>query len=192
MHGVVTEVAPKRLVVKLGAQNAVMTPDDWRWTQNVDADSFLKTGDVVYVRIEGNGADGTLKASLQQDSGAQASMMAVDNSSGEVLAMVGGRDFALSQFNRATQSQRQVGSSFKPYVYTAAIEAGAKPTDIIVDGPTSFPTPSGWYTPHNYEGDYKGAMTLLNAFAESRNIPALSWQRTSASARSSRRRTASA
>jgi penicillin-binding protein 1A len=87
--------------------------------------------------------------------------------------MVGGRDFSLSQFNRATQSQRQVGSSFKPYVYTAAVEAGAKPTDIIVDGPTSFYTPSGPYTPHNYEGDYKGPMTLLNAFAESRNIPAL-------------------
>jgi penicillin-binding protein 1A len=99
--------------------------------------------------------------------------MAVDNVNGEVLAMVGGRDFALSQFNRATQAERQVGSSFKPYVYTTAIEAGAKPTDIITDVPTSFYTPNGPYTPHNYEGDYKGAMTLLNAFAESRNIPAL-------------------
>jgi penicillin-binding protein 1A len=99
--------------------------------------------------------------------------MAVDNASGEVLAMVGGRDFALSQFNRATQSQREVGSSFKPYVYTTAIEAGAKPTDLIVDGPVSFYTPNGPYTPHNYEGDYKGTMSLLMAFAESRNIPAL-------------------
>jgi penicillin-binding protein 1A len=87
--------------------------------------------------------------------------------------MVGGRDFALSQFNRATQAQRQVGSSFKPYVYTAAIESGMKPSDIVVDAPTSFKTPSGWYTPHNYEPDWKGAMTLTNAFAESRNIPAL-------------------
>ena len=100
-------------------------------------------------------------------------MMAVDNANGEVLAMVGGRDFALSQFNRATQAQREVGSSFKPYVYTTAVEAGAKPTDIIVDGPVSFYTPNGPYTPHNYEANYKGAMTLLNAFAESRNIPAL-------------------
>jgi penicillin-binding protein 1A len=100
-------------------------------------------------------------------------MMAVDNADGEVLAMVGGRDFAMSQFNRATQSEREVGSSFKPYVYTTAVEAGAKPTDKIVDGPTSFYTPNGPYTPHNYEGDYKGTMTLLDAFAESRNIPAL-------------------
>jgi len=87
--------------------------------------------------------------------------------------MVGGRDYALSQFNRATQSQRQVGSSFKPYVYTAAIEGGVKPSDIIVDGPTSFATPGGLYTPHNYETDFGGPMTITSAFATSRNIPAL-------------------
>jgi penicillin-binding protein 1A len=173
VHGVVTAVEPKKVTVKLGSQQVVLTPDDWKWTQNTDADSFLKTGDMVYVKIVGQGADGTWRASLEQDSGAQASLMAVDNASGEVLAMVGGRDFALSQFNRATQAQRQVGSSFKPYVYTTAVEDGAKPTDIIVDGPTSFPTPNGPYTPHNYEGNYKGPMTLLYAFADSRNIPAL-------------------
>ncbi len=168
-----TAVDAKRVVVKLGTREVVLTPADWKWTENVDGDSFLKNGDVVYVKVEGIGKDGAIAASLQQDSGAQASMMAVDNASGEVLAMVGGRDFALSQFNRATQAQRQVGSSFKPYVYTTAVEAGAKPTDMIVDGPTTFPTPNGPYTPHNYEGDYKGTMTLLDAFAESRNIPAL-------------------
>jgi penicillin-binding protein 1A len=109
------------------------------------------------------------RATLEQDSGAEGALMAMDNSTGDILAMVGGRDYALSQFNRATQAERQTGSSFKPYVYTAAIEAGVKPTDIIVDGPVSF----GGYTPHNYENDYKGAMTITNAFAESRNIPAL-------------------
>nr|WP_218624000.1 PBP1A family penicillin-binding protein [Granulicella sp. dw_53] len=173
IHGLVTSVDAKRAVVKLGTRETVLTPADWKWTGYVDGDSFLVNGDVVYVKVEAIGADGVVHASLQEDSGAQASMMAVDNSSGEVLAMVGGRDFALSQFNRATQAQRQVGSSFKPYVYTTAVEAGSKPSDIIVDGPTTFPTPNGPYTPHNYEADYKGAMTLLNAFAESRNIPAL-------------------
>ncbi len=173
VHGLVTAVTPKRATVKLGLDQVELTPEDWRWTQNEAADSFLHVGDIVYVRVESISPGRTLRASLQQDSGAQASMMAVDNASGEVIAMVGGRDFALSQFNRATQSQRQVGSSFKPYVYTTAMEAGAKPTDIIVDGPTTFPTPSGPYTPHNYEGNYAGPMTLLSAFAESRNIPAL-------------------
>ena len=172
-HGLVTEVSPARVMVKVGPQRAVMTPADWAWTQHTGAGSFLSVGDVVYVKLGGGTPDGIMHAALEQDSGAQASMMAVDNASGEVLAMVGGRDFALSQFNRATQSERETGSSFKPYVYTTAVEAGAKPTDIIVDGPVSFPTPNGPYTPHNYEGDYRGAMTLLSAFAESRNIPAL-------------------
>ena len=173
VHGMVTEVSPKKVVVKLGGRKAVLTPEDWAWTTNIGGDSFLRNGDIVYVRIEGSRPDGTLHASLQEDSGVQASLMAMDNSDGEVVAMVGGRDFALSQFNRVTQAERQAGSSFKPYVYTTAMEAGAKPTDIIVDGPTTFSTPSGPYTPHNYEKDYKGPMTLLNAFAESRNIPAL-------------------
>ena len=172
-HGLVTEVSPARVMVKVGPQRAVMTPADWAWTQHTGAERFLSVGDVVYVKLGGSTADGIMHAELEQDSGAQASMMAVDNASGEVLAMVGGRDFALSQFNRATQSERETGSSFKPYVYTTAVEAGAKPTDIIVDGPVSFPTPNGPYTPHNYEGDYRGAMTLESAFAESRNIPAL-------------------
>ncbi len=173
VHGLVEEVAADHVNVKIGFKHAVLKQADWRWTQNPTGDSFLKTGDLIYVKVDRLMADGEVHALLEQDSGAQASMMAIDNSNGEVLAMVGGRDFAISQFNRATQAQRQVGSSFKPYVYTTAIEGGAKPSDIVVDGPTSFPTPSGWYTPHNYEGDYKGAMTLLNAFAESRNIPAL-------------------
>ena len=173
VHGLVTAVSSKKVDVKLGSRHAVLTPEDWVWTQARSAGSLLRVGDIVYVKIEGNALDGSVKAKLQQDSGAQASMMAVDNATGEVVAMVGGRDFALSQFNRATQSQRQVGSSFKPYVFTTAFENGAKPTDIILDEPTTFPTPTGPYTPHNYEANYVGPMTLLSAFAESRNIPAL-------------------
>ena len=179
VHGMVTQFAGTHAIVKLGSQTVSLGPEDWRWTGRRGAESFLKIGDLVYVRIEPTAAaavgaaDGNLHASLQEDTGAQGSMMAVDNANGEVLAMVGGRDFALSQYNRATQSQRQVGSSFKPFVYTAAVEAGAKPTDTIVDGPTTFSTPGGPYTPHNYEPNWKGSMSLLSAFEESRNIPAL-------------------
>jgi penicillin-binding protein 1A len=93
----------------------------------------------------------------------------MDNISGDVLAMVGGRDFNLSQFNRATQAERQTGSSFKPYVYSAAVEEGATPEERILDAPASF----GAYTPHNYEGNYLGNISLLKAFADSRNIPAV-------------------
>ncbi len=172
-HALVTEVAPAKMVVRIGMQSATLAPADWTWTQHPKATDLVMVGDVVYVRVVSATVDGAIHVALEEDSGAQASMMAVDNSNGEVLAMVGGRDFQLSQFNRATQAQRQVGSSFKPYDYTAAMEAGIKPYDTVLDVPTTFYTPGGPYTPHNYEADYHGSMTLIDAFAESRNIPAL-------------------
>jgi len=169
VHALVTSVLPLEIRGRVGNMPIVMTPEDWKWTGQAHGDALVKPGDVIYVQL-GSAMEGTArKATLEQDSGAQGSLMAMDNTSGDVLAMVGGRDYALSQFNRATQSQRQTGSSFKPYVYTAAVEAGVKPEDIIVDGPVSF----GSYTPHNYEGDYMGAISVLTAFAHSRNIPAL-------------------
>ena len=87
--------------------------------------------------------DGKARVSLEADSGAQGALVAIDNATGEIKAMVGGRDFNLSKFNRATQALRQVGSSFKPYVYTAAIDRGATPDDTILDAPVTFPMPSG-------------------------------------------------
>lgn len=172
-HALVTDVSEKEIRVRIGQREAYIEPADWAWTQLKTGDALLKKGDIAYVRILATEGEKGVHAALEQDSGAQASLMAMDNSNGEVLAMVGGRDFSLSQFNRATQAERQVGSSFKPYVYTAAVEAGTKPTDHVLDVPTTFSTPSGPYTPHNYEPDYKGSMTVLEAFAESRNIPAL-------------------
>ena len=168
-HALVTSVLPLEIRARVGSSPIVMTPDDWKWTGQPHGDALVKPGDVIYVHL-GTAMEGSArKAALEQDSGAQGSLMAMDNTSGDVLAMVGGRDYSLSQFNRATQSQRQTGSSFKPYVYTAAVEAGTKPEDIVVDGPVSF----GSYTPHNYEGDYMGPISVLTAFAHSRNIPAL-------------------
>jgi penicillin-binding protein 1A len=176
-HALVTDVSASRMTVRIGQTTATMVAADWAWTTQVKATELVKVGDVVYVKVQtatnASNEEAPLHVILEEDSGAQASMMAVDNANGEVLAMVGGRDFALSQFNRATQAQRQVGSSFKPYVYTAAMEAGMKPTDSVLDTPTTFFTASGPYTPHNYEADYKGSMSLIEAFAESRNIPAL-------------------
>ncbi len=179
VHGVVVQAKAQMVVVQVGADStrkeAVMSPVDWAWTQIWSGDKLLKPGDIVYLKLgERLGTDSNqYHAALEQDSGAQAALMAVDNTNGEVLAMVGGRDYAVSQFNRATQAARQVGSSFKPYVYTAAVEAGARPTDVIVDAPTSFWTPGGWYTPHDYEAGFAGSMTLTQAVATSRNIPAL-------------------
>ncbi|HEY5381345.1 MAG TPA: PBP1A family penicillin-binding protein [Acidobacteriaceae bacterium] len=177
-HALVTEVSRTKITVKIGGQSATMTYPDWAWTGQSWANDLAKVGDIVYVKVTSWSSDGgptkALHVVLEQDSGAQGSLMAMDNANGEVVAMVGGRDFALSQFNRATQAERQVGSSFKIYDYTAAFEAGEKPYDTVLDVPTTFYTPGGPYTPHDYErGSFAGSMTLIDAFAESRNIPAL-------------------
>jgi penicillin-binding protein 1A len=169
VHALVTRVLPLEIHARVGAQDILLLPPDWQWTGGHYADALVKPGDVIYVHLSAALEGTARRASLEQDSGAQGALMAMDNTSGDVLAMVGGRDYALSVFNRATQAERQVGSSFKPYVYTAAVEDGVKPTDIVMDTPVSF----GSYRPHNYENDYKGAMTVASAFAESRNIPAL-------------------
>jgi penicillin-binding protein 1A len=169
VHAVVTSVMPLEIHARIGEGDVVLLPADWQWTGERYGDALVKPGDIIYIHLTDVVKGISRRATLEQDSGTQGSLFAMDNTSGDVLAMVGGRDFALSQFNRATQAERQTGSSFKPYVYTTAFEEGAKPTDIIVDEPVSF----GSYTPHNYENDFKGPMTLLNAFAESRNIPAV-------------------
>ncbi len=173
VHALVMQVAPIKMVVRIGQLRCTMTPPDWAWTQKFKATDLVSPGDVVYVHVLGGAETGQLHLTLEQDSGAQSSLMAVDNATGEVLSMIGGRDFALSQFNRATQSLRQVGSSFKIYDYTAAFEAGAKPYDAISDAATTFYTASGPYSPHDYEAGYAGTMTMIDAFAQSRNIPAL-------------------
>ena len=85
----------------------------------------------------------------------QAATVVMEND-GTVRAMIGGRDYGTSQFNRATDAMRQPGSSFKPYVYAAALMGGLKPTSIVVDGPICI----GNWCPHNYAGGYSGSMPL--------------------------------
>jgi len=130
--------------LKLGPNLATLTQADVAWTGK-KLSAILSPGDVAYVKILTFEPNGRAKVSLEEDSGAQGALLAIDNSTGEVRAMVGGRDFNVSKFNRATQALRQVGSSFKPYVYTAAIDQGARPDDTIVDFPTIFQTASGPY-----------------------------------------------
>ena len=169
VHALVTQSRPLEIRALVGSDQVVLLPEDWAWTGQRYGDALVKPGDVIYIHL-GDAFEGPARrATLEQDSGAQGAVLAMDNTTGDVLAMIGGRDWATSQFNRATQAERQTGSSFKPYVYTTAVEEGVKPDDIIVDAPVSF----GSYAPHNYENDFKGAMTITNAFAESRNVPAV-------------------
>ena len=172
IHALVTEVEPQAATVKFGRYQARLGPAELKWTRYASAQQFLTPGDLVYVKIlELNGSDSHV--SLEQESGVQGALLALDNSTGDIKAMVGGRDFEESKFNRAVQAERQVGSSFKPYIYTAAIDQGLTPDDTVLDAPISFSTPSGPYTPHNYDGKFEGVITFRHALAESRNIPAL-------------------
>jgi penicillin-binding protein 1A len=88
--------------------------------------------------------------------------------------MVGGWNFGRSKFNRAVQAYRQLGSTFKPIVYTAAIDRGFTPSSILVDAPVAYPAGNGQiYSPNNYDHKFEGPVTLRHALEESRNVPAI-------------------
>jgi penicillin-binding protein 1A len=92
---------------------------------------------------------------------------------GAITAMVGGRDFKKSEFNRATQSRRQPGSAFKPFIYTAAFDKGMTPSSRILDAPIVYEdraSPGGFWKPRNFDGKFNGPTTLRNALVQSRNI----------------------
>ena len=170
--GLVTAVDDKTAAVRIGPYRAVLTPADITWTGRRSPAQVLKPGDLTefYIKeLSGN----TARVELEQKPGAQAALVAIDNPTGEIKALVGGYSFEESKFNRATQAVRQVGSSFKPYVYTTAIEKGLTPFDTVVDAP--FTTISGGqpYSPHNYDEKFEGTITLRRALAGSRNIPAV-------------------
>jgi len=172
VHALVIATSPSTATVKFGHYTALLGKLEVAWTRKKPSE-ILKPGDLVYIKLLSIDPDRVVHVSLEQDSGTQGALIAIDNASGAIKAMVGGRDFNLSKFNRATQALRQVGSSFKPYVYTVAIDLGSNPDDTILDAPVTFQTPSGPYIPHNYDEKFEGTITLRRALAQSRNIPAL-------------------
>jgi penicillin-binding protein 1A len=172
VSGLVTSVQPTFAWIKIGAYHAMLTPSDFAWTQHKSPAEILKVGDLVTVyikEISGTAAE----VQLEQLPVAQASLLAIDNPTGEIKAMVGGYDFDESKFNRATQAYRQTGSSFKVYVYAEAMELGGSPFDVVSDSPVSFRSGGQEYTPHNYDEKFEGRITLRRALADSRNIPAV-------------------
>jgi penicillin-binding protein 1A len=100
-------------------------------------------------------------------------VLAIQNRTGRILAMVGGTSFERSRFNRATQAFRQLGSTFKPIVFAAAIDRGLTPTSILDDSPVSFPLGPNQrpYAPENYDRQFEGPITLRRAIEQSRNVP---------------------
>ena len=130
------------------------------------AGAVLKAGDVIRLQRAGDGW------SLAQIPDVEGALVSLDPDDGSILALTGGFDFYRSKFNRATQAERQPGSSFKPFIYSAALEHGYTPASIINDAPVVYEDESltGAWRPENYSGKFFGPTPLRTALFKSRNL----------------------
>lgn len=135
------------------------------------AGDLVSVGDVVHIRAMTKDSDGSfIRWTLRQVPEVEGAFMAMDVDSGRVLAMQGGFSYQHSVFNRATQAQRQPGSSFKPFVYAAALDSGFTPATIVIDAPIEVNTPQGIWRPRNSSNKFYGPTTLRTGIEQSRNL----------------------
>jgi penicillin-binding protein 1A len=161
--------------VRIGEYDLELKPAAFAWTRRTSAAALFKVGDVIEVDVrslEGTRPDELL---LEQPPAVEGALVAIDNRTGQIRAMVGGFSFARSKFNRASQARRQVGSLFKPFVYTAAIDRGFTSVSTFIDEPVSYEAGPNQppYRPLNYDRKFEGRVTLRRALEQSRNIPAV-------------------
>ncbi|HSG38208.1 MAG TPA: PBP1A family penicillin-binding protein, partial [Thermoanaerobaculia bacterium] len=191
-QGLVLETEGGDARVKIGKEVYTLEREGIAWTGRRQPSALLKRGDVAWFRFEVPETKATKKPAkpgetpppapaaeprlmLEQQPRMEAAAVVVENKTGAVRGMVGGWDFERNKFNRITQARRQVGSSFKPFVYGAAIEAGWTPSDTLLDAPASFRGGDGRlsYRPQNYYKKHYGIVTLRRALEQSINIPAV-------------------
>jgi penicillin-binding protein 1A len=160
--------------VRIGSYTGRIDLSGIRWTWKSDLRQVFKPGDVAPFLITARDEKNlTCDLTLEQVPMVAGALIALEPASGEIKAMVGGYDFTQSKFNRATQALRQVGSAFKPFIYCTAIDLGIPPTELLLDQPITFFdkwTGAPW-TVHNYDGKYKGLVTMRRALEQSRNVP---------------------
>ena len=175
----------KTISVRLGCGQGDIAFSSMRWARKPDPElayyeapamrpsDVLAAGDVVWVKIIGRASEGNrLILELEQEPEVQAALLCIEAETGHIKAMVGGKSFHDSQFNRAVQSRRQPGSAFKPIIYAAAIDKGYTPASVIIDSPIVFEdseTNFKW-KPNNYEKRFHGPTLLRDALTKSRNI----------------------
>jgi penicillin-binding protein 1A len=172
---VVMNVAPTAARARVGRQEIELKGDSIAWTRRAPP-ALFKVGDLIDLRVTKVDQSANIAAvALEQSPLVEGALVAIDNRTGQIRAMVGGFSFDRSKFNRATQARRQVGSLFKPFVYTAAIDRGYTPSSVIVDEPVAYNAGPGQplYSPKNYDGKYEGNVTLRRALEDSRNVPAV-------------------
>ena len=192
---VVTDVDREAMQVRFGPYAARVVPkglrvlpsgltEGFRGIGRTPADQLVKPGDLIEVKItvlettdaDGNELEDTIvEAELEQEPIAEAALVAIENRTGRILAMVGGYSFDRSQFNRATQAYRQLGSLFKGILYATAIDQGYTTTSIVQDEPVSYDVgpEQDLYEPTNHDDTYEGPITIRRALEKSRNVPAV-------------------
>lgn len=169
LQGLVMEITDKAALIKFGDYHATLTPKEVTLTK-LPLTQILKKGDLAICYIKKVIPEkNELIINLEQLPQVAGGFICVEAATGEIKAMVGGYDFNLSKFNNVTQGNRQTGSSFKPFIYSAALEDGWLADEYISDTPVSY----GDWSPHNYDASYMGSITLRKALAQSRNIPAV-------------------
>lgn len=171
--------------IRLRGDRGRLQMDSMRWSPNPDSagagqkarvdreDEVLHVGDVIPVRLQKkNHKTGLWDLQLDQQSGVQGALLCLEAETGEVKALVGGRDFKKSQYNRAVQSRRQPGSAFKPIIYAAALDKGYTPATVLIDSPVVYENadPNLTWKPKNYEGRFQGRILFREALAQSRNV----------------------
>jgi len=200
VEGLVEEVNDERndVIVRIGEYKAILPLSGMKWARKPDSEvayyavsvkkpsEVLRQGDIVLVRllkqivpplpVASQQPAGRLhpewEVSLEQSPEIQGAIISIVPETGEVKAMIGGRDFSLSQFNRAIQSRRQPGSAFKPIIYAAALDHGMSPGEILIDAPyisDRNPDEEVW-KPKNYKGKFFGPTLFRTALAKSRNV----------------------
>ena len=173
VRGVVTAVATAGAEVRVADRSFPLRAGGFSWTGAKDARKILHTGDLVTVTVQ-KGKDGGALL-LEQDPREQGAVLILENANGAIRGMVGGYDWTQSKFNRVTQALRQAGSTFKPFTYLAALEAGYTPSDTIFDEPISIVVDPRQppYRPNNYDHKFRGIVTLRRALEHSINVPTI-------------------
>ncbi|MGG7518018.1 penicillin-binding protein 1A [Allorhizobium undicola] len=164
------KVGPERLTGTIAAADMEWAYRSGRGDRKAakSPDGVLKTGDVVFV--ERIGDENSKRYRLRQPPKVQGGLVAMDPHTGRVLALVGGFSYAQSEFNRATQAMRQPGSSFKPFVYAAALDSGYTPASVVLDAPVEFVSGGQVWRPQNDGGGSVGPATLRYGIEHSRNL----------------------
>ncbi len=187
IEGVVRDVDRKKkaVTVRIGEKEGILALEDMQWAREPNPDvpyyaarvkdpgEVLNTGDVVLVRLKDKGGPPyEWQLALEQKPEIQAALLCMEPETGLVRAMVGGRDFSQSQFNRAVQSRRQPGSAFKPIIYAAALDWGMNPATVILDAPyvSSMDPEKDIWRPKNYKEKFFGPTLFRTALIKSRNV----------------------